>query len=170
MQNEKNQTLFLLFLCTTVLMMQAQQVTISPIPQTITWGAKAFNNTTSYFLTGSETADQDAVDLLKSKLNTGTIAIEVIIGEKDDPVVANYVAQIPDSKEGYYLSVSNDTISNNPPPIWDLWLIRRANGKREEYREKYVEHGQVYSIWICKTCEALRDVHAPAKNKWYKWT
>ena len=60
---KKIKTLFLLFLCTTVLMMQAQQVTISPIPQTITWGAKAFNNTTSYFLTGSETADQDAVDL-----------------------------------------------------------------------------------------------------------
>ena len=105
---KKIKTLFLLFLCTTVLMMQAQQVTISPIPQTITWGAKAFNNTTSYFLTGSETADQDAVDLLKSKLNIGTSGIEVIIGEKADAVVANYISQVPDFKEGYFLSVGSD--------------------------------------------------------------
>ena len=107
---KKIKTLLLLFLCTTVLIMQAQQVTISPIPQSITWGAKAFDNTTSYILTGSETADQDAVDLLKSKLNIGTSGIEVIIGEKDDAVVANYIAQVPDFKEGYFLSVGSDKV------------------------------------------------------------
>lgn len=44
-------------------------------------------------------------------------------------------------------------------------MIRRANGKREEYREKYVEHGQVYIPGYVRLCEALRDVYAPAKEQ-----
>lgn len=79
---------------------------------------------------------------------------------------------LPAGSEAFARTISREEaaampypISNNPPPIWDLWLIRQANGKREEYREKYVEHGQVYIPGYVKLCEALRDVHAPAKEQ-----
>ena len=53
--------------------MQAQQVTVSPLPQEITWGSKAFDKGFSYTLTGESDADADAVRVLKSELTAQTL-------------------------------------------------------------------------------------------------
>ncbi|MBQ0049002.1 MAG: beta-N-acetylglucosaminidase domain-containing protein [Bacteroidales bacterium] len=84
----------------------AQQVEISPVPQSITWGQKAFSKSVVYNITSEATADADAVAALKAKLTTGTSGtVQVIIGERGDQAVASYEAQIPNKKEGYYLKV-----------------------------------------------------------------
>lgn len=95
----------LLALCLIASFSFAQQVTISPIPQNISWGQKAFSNTTSFYLNGAAAADQDAVALLNSKLSIGTSGVEIVLGEKDDAAVAAYAAEIPQMKEAYYLKV-----------------------------------------------------------------
>ncbi len=84
----------------------AQQTTISPLPQDITWGDEAFPNTTAFTLTGSDEADADAVSLLQSKLTTTGGTVSLIIGESGDACVAAYEANIPAKAEGYYLSVT----------------------------------------------------------------
>lgn len=85
----------------------AQQVVISPIPHTITWGGEAFDNTTTYRLTGEADADPDAVAALRAALrveNNG--AVEIVLGERGDAAVEDYAGQIPQKAEGYYLNVS----------------------------------------------------------------
>ena len=106
----KIKLLLLLLFCSLTSIILAQQVTISPIPQTISWGEKAFENTTSYFLTGSQTADQDAVKLLQSKLVLNTTGVEIIIGEKDDSAVAEFIAEVPDFIEAYFLKIETGRI------------------------------------------------------------
>ena len=106
----KIKLLLLLLFCSLTSIILAQQVTISPIPQTISWGEKAFENTTSYFLTGSQTADQDAVKLLQSKLVLNTTGVEIIIGEKEDSAVAEYIAEVPDFNEAYFLKIETGRI------------------------------------------------------------
>ncbi len=86
--------------------MAAQQTTISPIPQEITWGEEAFPNTTVFTLTGSDEADGDAVRLLQSKLNTAEGTVNIVMGESGDAGIAAYEANIPTQAEGYYLSVT----------------------------------------------------------------
>jgi len=88
------------------LTMQAQRVTVSPLPQQITWGEKAFPNNSSYTLVGADRADQDAVALLKQKLNTQNGSVRLIIGEANDKAVKKYKKNIPAQSEGYYLKVS----------------------------------------------------------------
>ncbi|HHT23475.1 MAG TPA: hypothetical protein GXZ87_09250 [Bacteroidales bacterium] len=100
----------LLALCLIVGISYSQQVTISPIPQSISWGEKAFSNNTSFYLTGAATADQDAVRLLKSKLNIGTSGVQIILGEKGDAAVAAYVDEIPEKNEGYFLKVEKGKV------------------------------------------------------------
>lgn len=91
--------------------MQAQQVTVSPLPQEITWGSKAFDQGFSYTLTGENDADADAVRVLKSELTSGSgTNVNIIIGERGDAAVAAYEANIPDKKEGYYLKVEGDKV------------------------------------------------------------
>lgn len=86
--------------------MQAQQVTVSPLPQEITWGSKAFDKGFSYTLTGESDADSDAVRVLKSQLTAGSGSnVNIVIGERGDAAVAAYEANIPNKKEGYYLKV-----------------------------------------------------------------
>lgn len=86
--------------------MQAQQVTVSPLPQEITWGSKAFDKGFSYTLTGESDADADAVRVLKSGLTAGSGSnVNIVIGERGDAAVAAYEANIPNKKEGYYLKV-----------------------------------------------------------------
>ncbi len=101
---------FLLALCLIVGISYAQQVIISPIPQSITWGEKAFDNTTSFYLTGADAADQDAVALLNAKLTIGTTGVEIVLGEKDDVVVAAYAAEIPQRSEAYFLKVEEGKV------------------------------------------------------------
>ena len=95
----------LILLCMSLFGAQAQQVTVSPIPQSITWGNKAFDNTTTYVINGEATADKDAVALLKSKLTISATGVEIIIGKNGDANVASVVSEIPAVKEGYYLKV-----------------------------------------------------------------
>lgn len=91
--------------------LQAQQVTVSPLPQEIIWGNKAFDQGFSYTLTGEETADADAVRVLKNKLTAGNGAnVNIVIGERGDEAVAAYEAEIPQKKEGYYLKVESDKV------------------------------------------------------------
>ena len=91
--------------------LSAQTIDIYPKPQEITWGNEvAFNNSTSYTLTGADTADADAVNLFKKKFNTAEDGIEVIIGERGDAAVAAYGSRIPDKAEGYYLAVEKDKV------------------------------------------------------------
>ncbi|MCM1108241.1 MAG: beta-N-acetylglucosaminidase domain-containing protein [Clostridium sp.] len=83
----------------------AQTVTISPLPQSIEWGAKAFDKTASFTLTGEETADAEAVNVLKSHFTTTGGNVEIVIGERGDEAVASYESFIPEKSEGYYLKV-----------------------------------------------------------------
>lgn len=95
----------LILFCVGTFGASAQQVTLSPLPQSIVWGAKAFDNPVTFVINGAATADQDAVALLKAKLSTGQTGIELIIGEKGDAAVQAVEAEIPTQKEGYYLKV-----------------------------------------------------------------
>ncbi len=96
------------------LALSAQQVTISPIPQSIEWGTKAFaqgagGNCT---LHGADLADADAVRALNALLAQSTFDtdLHIYIGERGAEAVAAYAAQIPEKAEGYYLSVQPGTI------------------------------------------------------------
>ena len=51
-----------------VVTLQAQQSIISPVPQSVSWGTKAFDNSVSFQLQGDGTADVDAVKLIKSSV------------------------------------------------------------------------------------------------------
>ena len=96
------------------LALSAQQVTISPIPQSIEWGTKAFaqgagGNCT---LHGADLADADAVRALNTLLAQTNFDtdLHIYIGERGAEAVAAYAAQIPEKAEGYYLSVQPGTI------------------------------------------------------------
>lgn len=88
----------------------AQQVTISPLPQKITWGEKAFDRQTAFNVVGAETADADAVNALSAKYATTGGSIELIIGERGDDAVAAYEASIPSKAEGYFLEVTPERV------------------------------------------------------------
>ncbi len=88
----------------------AQQVTISPLPQKITWGEKAFDHQTAFHVVGAETADVDAVNALSAKYATTGGSIELVIGERGDEVIAPYEASIPSKSEGYFLQVTPERI------------------------------------------------------------
>jgi len=101
------QRLFLsLLLGLGVLALRAQ--VISPLPQQATFGDKAFDNGVCFQLVGSDKADADAVDLLKSKLNVGsaTAAVRLLVGEAGDKAVKAYRKLIPSQAEGYYLKIT----------------------------------------------------------------
>ncbi len=78
-------TLTTLLLALASLSMQAQKVTISPLPQQITWGDKAFDN---------------------SQLDN----VQTIRGVYGDKAVSRYKKLIPNKKEGYYLKVTPNLI------------------------------------------------------------
>ena len=93
----------------------AQQVTVSPIPQEITWGEKAFTRTAegdatsgTFTFTGIDEADTDAATLLQMfpEEVAYTTDMEIIVGERGDAAVAAYESEIPAVAEGYYLSIT----------------------------------------------------------------
>ena len=85
---------------------QAQQVTISPIPQNIAWGGKAFDSAgVTYTLQGADEADVDAVKALKAKCQVAEGGVTLVIGERGDAAVAEYANEIPEQAEGYLLKV-----------------------------------------------------------------
>ncbi len=104
------QTLALALLSGLSLTATAQQVTISPLPQSITWGEKAFDHQTAFNVVGAETADADALNALSAKYATTNGSIELIIGERGDEAVAAYEASIPSKAEGYFLQVTPERV------------------------------------------------------------
>lgn len=107
--------------CLAMYSAMAQTVTISPIPQKIAWGEKAFSNAEKFYLVGASKADADAVELLSVKLNiVGTSekvdakkfpdAKPIVIGESGDKAVAKFKKLIPANNEGYYLNVAADQV------------------------------------------------------------
>ena len=74
----------------------AQKITVSPLPQEITWGeTKAFDSNVSFKVKGLKTADTDALALLQKKFNLDGKKIKLVIGERGDKAVKKYDALIP---------------------------------------------------------------------------
>ena len=94
----------------TALVATAQQVTISPLPQSASWGEKAFDHQTAFNIVGAETADADALNALTAKYDATGGSIELIIGERGDDAVAAYADQIPSKAEGYFLQVTPERV------------------------------------------------------------
>lgn len=89
----------------------AQKITVSPLPQEITWGeTKAFDSNVSFKVKGLKTADTDALALLQKKFNLDGKKIKLVIGERGDKAVKKYDALIPQKNEGYYLSISPEEV------------------------------------------------------------
>ena len=90
----------------------AQQAQISPVPQTITWGEKAYTSAdATYSLLTGDNTDEYAIALIRENLNiaeTGTISLT--LGKKGEAQIGAYEANIPDKAEGYWLKISTDGI------------------------------------------------------------
>ena len=110
-----------LLACFGLLTASSQTVTISPLPQQISWGGAAFANAEKFYLVGASQADADAVEFLSSKVNViGTSekvnakkfpqATPIIIGEANDKAVKKFKKLIPAQAEGYYLKVSAEQV------------------------------------------------------------
>ena len=87
----------------------AQTVNVSPVPQRLVWGDKAFDQPKSIVIKGADEADADAVALLRTHFAEGK-GIKVIIGERGDKAVKAYAKQIPDKVEGYYINIAIKTL------------------------------------------------------------
>lgn len=114
-------TLFTLLLILSFFTAFAQQVTISPVPQNISWGEVAFSNDVCFYLVGADKADEDAVSMLSDKVRiVGSResinakqyldARPIIIGESGDKAVSRYRDNIPAVSEGYYLEITADRV------------------------------------------------------------
>lgn len=89
----------------------AQQVQVSPVPQSVTWGAKAFASAgAKYAINKAATTDAYAVALLQDKLTTADDGLSLTIGKKGEATVSAVEANIPSTAEGYYLKVAADGI------------------------------------------------------------
>lgn len=89
----------------------AQQADISPLPQSVSWGSKAFDATTAYVIHGADTADSLSVALLRSSLQTAESGgISITIGQSGDEAVSAYETKIPAQAQGYYLSVGPEGV------------------------------------------------------------
>ena len=89
----------------------AQQVQVSPVPQSVSWGEKAFESANAkYSLTKAETTDAYAVALLQEKLTLADDGISLVVGKKGEAAVSAVEANIPETAEGYYLKVDANGI------------------------------------------------------------
>ena len=88
----------------------AQTVNVSPLPQRLVWGDKAFDQPTSFVLQGADEADADAVALLRSHYAEAKDGVKVIIGERGDKAVKKYAAEIPNQVEGYYINIGKKQV------------------------------------------------------------
>ena len=88
----------------------AQTVSVSPLPQHLVWGEKAFDQPESIVIKGADKADADAVALLQSNFTVGKKGVKVIIGERGEKAVKKYAAQIPNKVEGYYISIGKNQV------------------------------------------------------------
>ena len=130
------------------LALSAQQVTISPIPQSIEWGTKAFAQGAggANEIHGADLADADAVRALNALLAQSTFDtdLHIYIGERGAEAVAAYAAQIPEKAEGYYLSVQPGTI-----------VIAGNDGR-----------GTFYAVQSLKQILAQPEVHSVTIQDW----
>ena len=78
----------------------SQTVTLSPSPQSIEWGAKAFNRPESVTTRGASTADGDAVATLLRSFPEAKRGVKVTIGERGDKAVKSVESRIPNHPEG----------------------------------------------------------------------
>ena len=83
---------------------------LSPAPQQIAWGEKAFKTPKSVVIVGADEADADAVALLRNIFSEGENGVKVIIGEVGDEAVSAYANQIPDKVEGYYICADDNQV------------------------------------------------------------
>ena len=83
----------------------SQQVEVSPVPQQVQWGAKAFNTSDArYYVSGDP--DSDALRELASKVGIQEGGnVPIIVGSRGDAAVAAYESLIPEKAEGYYLKI-----------------------------------------------------------------
>ena len=88
----------------------AQTVNVSPQPQRIIWGDKAFDRPQNIVIKGVEEADADAVALLRGHFTENKKGVTVVIGERGDKAVKAYTKQIPEMVEGYYLNIGKDKV------------------------------------------------------------
>ena len=104
-----------------ILSASSQKVTISPLPQKISWGEEAFSNDTKFYIVGDLEADANAIELLKrsveivgvsNKVNAKKFgqAKPIIIGEVGDKAVAKFKSNIPATSEAYYLQVAPNQV------------------------------------------------------------
>ncbi len=91
----------------------AQNIDVQPIPQQVSKQDGQINLPETYQLLGETEANPYAVQELKDLLggkhpaNTG---LRIYIGEKGDKSIRKFTRQIPNQKEGYYLSINNKEI------------------------------------------------------------
>ena len=87
---------------------------ISPVPQKMAYGTKAFDTADVAFVIENEAdADQDAVSALKADSGCNIQeagGIPIVIGESGDAAVAAYEDNIPAQAEGYWLKVEKDRV------------------------------------------------------------
>lgn len=88
-------------------------IEVQPIPQQVSKQDGQINLPETYQLLGETEANPYAVQELKDLLggkhpaNTG---LRIYIGEKGDKSIRKFTRQIPNQKEGYYLSINNKEI------------------------------------------------------------
>lgn len=83
----------------------AQQVPLSPVPQQVEWGTKAFDRASVVCQFGG-TADEATMTLLGKHFSFRKRAkVKLIVGKSGDKAVARWKDRIPEKAEGYYLCV-----------------------------------------------------------------
>ncbi len=91
----------------------AQVIDVFPQPQQLTIGNNVFTLPDTYQLVGEAEANVYAINKLKSLLankQTEKGRFQIIIGEKGDKAIRKYARLIPNCAEGYYLSVTGNSI------------------------------------------------------------
>lgn len=88
----------------------AQQLNLSPVPQSVTVGAKAFSNKTAFTVIKNSNTDKDAVALLKKFAKISPKGIQIIMGQRGDALVKNFDKDIPQKREGYYLKIERNKV------------------------------------------------------------
>ena len=88
----------------------AQTVNVSPLPQRLVWGEKAFDQPQSICIKGADEADTDAVALLRTYYAESNKGVKVVVGERGDKAVKKYADRIPEKVEVYYIQVAKNQI------------------------------------------------------------
>lgn len=93
-------------------LLNAQQMRLQPTPQHVSETGRTVTLPAGYRLVGAETADPQAVELLRTLLpgEAGKKGYPVYIGEKNDKALKKYARFVPDRPEGYYLAVDDQKI------------------------------------------------------------